>query len=790
MMQAASSSVAKKLTNVLFAHMRGGFSTNDRHGEEILRCPRCADRLEAMCLTDFVDTDGATYQHIWWTCRGLRDDSCDYPLDMPTNVFWVKRTMQQRQEGFVPLPNINLLPKKYRSLYPTLFPKEAHRKKNRKSQKKTNLDVVAENEVELAELRSEGSRESRCTSPSSEASQAVQSSRSCSRLSFMSSVSANSSNGSKRVSVEERLPTPEREIFKKLCIPVAPHCRPRDTPAADTATPSTSSQPKHSPEKAPAVSKKRIESVFEGLTDIADEVETEPASQQAEKPSDIVKKLAKPAVPGVPEVDPSSPNASRPISTAPHSSTPSQCLETVRRETVVPSVHSITPRDLTKSEKLREKQRRNRMAIEQRAQKIFDATSTSIQVKDLDNVHIREDSSKRKRVDIFDGPECTLKSLLYMRYATGDFLHAVQRKLTKEGIGQPFTAMTPQQKRMAAEMASNIRKEHGSNPQGPSWLERRKLTTRRVANTADMSPEESVDEAGPSEKRAKPNLSESMATAEEEDFTELRPMTPRRLRTSQRLSAAHLTKHMLDREKERFAHAMSWRIGLNANKVTEEAPHVTPPRAPSTSSEQNSVPLAGNSAETQTRAPSTPTASTTPEEYEDDLSDIPDGMKLTRFNDPELDALLARKLRKVCQENVIYDKDSNLLYVPANINYVVPSQPATVEPEPEQHAQQDAFNEPDYMPSGLATDPNADLHYDDYNFLNPTPMDQTGMDNANFQGMEDPLQAHDNISSDGMWHDLGFGMSGMDSQAPADENTGLYDEFGLPLDGSLQGLNW
>lgn len=51
----------------------------------------------------------------------FRFQKCFYPLNVPTEVFWTKRTMEQMKEGLIPLPNIHLLPKEWHHLYPNLF---------------------------------------------------------------------------------------------------------------------------------------------------------------------------------------------------------------------------------------------------------------------------------------------------------------------------------------------------------------------------------------------------------------------------------------------------------------------------------------------------------------------------------------------------------------------------------------------------------------------------------------------------------------------------------------------
>ncbi|KAK0427098.1 hypothetical protein QR680_010062 [Steinernema hermaphroditum] len=203
-MEEGYSSVNNKHTNELFAHLLGLIPGNskihDPHAEEKLRCPRCANRLEAMCLTDFVDTDGVTYQHIWWTCRGLRDDSCDYPLDMPSNVFWVKRTMQQRLVGFTPLPNIE---------------EGRHCRDKDRARKRRYKDIKSEITDALSSPRS---------------------------TSGVSGILSGSPNAAGHKNAEQNLPPVDFETFKKLCrAAVPPSLRSMSGLKAAAASPTTSS---------------------------------------------------------------------------------------------------------------------------------------------------------------------------------------------------------------------------------------------------------------------------------------------------------------------------------------------------------------------------------------------------------------------------------------------------------------------------------------------------------------------------------------------------------------------
>lgn len=45
---------------------------------------------------------------------------------MPEYVFWTKRSLDQAKKDEIPLPNLNLLPSQYHSIYPEYFTKKAH----------------------------------------------------------------------------------------------------------------------------------------------------------------------------------------------------------------------------------------------------------------------------------------------------------------------------------------------------------------------------------------------------------------------------------------------------------------------------------------------------------------------------------------------------------------------------------------------------------------------------------------------------------------------------------------
>uniref|UniRef100_A0A183C0E8 Uncharacterized protein n=1 Tax=Globodera pallida TaxID=36090 RepID=A0A183C0E8_GLOPA len=85
------------------------------------RCPRCSHSLRPLILDTFTDAnDGKQYERMWWTCPGI-GKNCFFPLDIPKEVFWTRRTMEQSLRGIYPLPNLHLLPRSMHALYPKLF---------------------------------------------------------------------------------------------------------------------------------------------------------------------------------------------------------------------------------------------------------------------------------------------------------------------------------------------------------------------------------------------------------------------------------------------------------------------------------------------------------------------------------------------------------------------------------------------------------------------------------------------------------------------------------------------
>uniref|UniRef100_A0AC34FED2 Uncharacterized protein n=1 Tax=Panagrolaimus sp. ES5 TaxID=591445 RepID=A0AC34FED2_9BILA len=89
----------------------------------LLKCPKCGSRLRPLLL-DMYEERGENFQKIWWTCRNLKNKTCIFPLNMPPEVFWTKRTEDQIRHNVIPLPNYNLLPDELKYLYPFLTNKK------------------------------------------------------------------------------------------------------------------------------------------------------------------------------------------------------------------------------------------------------------------------------------------------------------------------------------------------------------------------------------------------------------------------------------------------------------------------------------------------------------------------------------------------------------------------------------------------------------------------------------------------------------------------------------------
>uniref|UniRef100_A0AAF5Q2E6 Uncharacterized protein n=2 Tax=Wuchereria bancrofti TaxID=6293 RepID=A0AAF5Q2E6_WUCBA len=113
----AASSNLDDITASLFYQLR---DKNRVYDFDVLQCPKCPERLEALEL-DVYQENGQTYQRIWWTCRGIKNQSCYFPLWVPKEVFWTRRTEEQMRTGYIPLPNIHLLPQRLWYLYPNVF---------------------------------------------------------------------------------------------------------------------------------------------------------------------------------------------------------------------------------------------------------------------------------------------------------------------------------------------------------------------------------------------------------------------------------------------------------------------------------------------------------------------------------------------------------------------------------------------------------------------------------------------------------------------------------------------
>jgi DNA-directed RNA polymerase subunit M/transcription elongation factor TFIIS len=106
--------------NALFARLRRTPLLRRNEPESsLLKCPRCGNRLKPLLLDTFEER-GENYQRVWWVCRSLKSKTCIFPLNMPPEVFWTKRTEEQIRHNVIPLPNYNLLPQELKDLYPFL----------------------------------------------------------------------------------------------------------------------------------------------------------------------------------------------------------------------------------------------------------------------------------------------------------------------------------------------------------------------------------------------------------------------------------------------------------------------------------------------------------------------------------------------------------------------------------------------------------------------------------------------------------------------------------------------
>lgn len=85
--------------------------------ESVLTCPKCGEAMDPMVLG--MNDDGT--QKAWWTCSGVKKKKCTFPLDMPQDIYWVTRSVQDIEKNEVPPPNVQLLPVRYQHLYPSLF---------------------------------------------------------------------------------------------------------------------------------------------------------------------------------------------------------------------------------------------------------------------------------------------------------------------------------------------------------------------------------------------------------------------------------------------------------------------------------------------------------------------------------------------------------------------------------------------------------------------------------------------------------------------------------------------
>ncbi|KAF1769355.1 hypothetical protein GCK72_001172 [Caenorhabditis remanei] len=79
-------------------------------------CPRCKNQG---LKPDMMSCDKQGYTKYWWICENF--NVCNFPLDMPSNIYHVNQSPFQKRQKCIPLPNILKLPEKYRYLYPLTF---------------------------------------------------------------------------------------------------------------------------------------------------------------------------------------------------------------------------------------------------------------------------------------------------------------------------------------------------------------------------------------------------------------------------------------------------------------------------------------------------------------------------------------------------------------------------------------------------------------------------------------------------------------------------------------------
>ncbi|VDK53379.1 unnamed protein product, partial [Cylicostephanus goldi] len=77
---------------------------------ELLTCCYCQAPLKAIPL-DIDDTSGE--QRFFWACRNLKTKTCYFPMGLPNNIFWLKRTEEQRKRNYFPRPDIKFLPREF-----------------------------------------------------------------------------------------------------------------------------------------------------------------------------------------------------------------------------------------------------------------------------------------------------------------------------------------------------------------------------------------------------------------------------------------------------------------------------------------------------------------------------------------------------------------------------------------------------------------------------------------------------------------------------------------------------
>ncbi|ULU09689.1 hypothetical protein L5515_000319 [Caenorhabditis briggsae] len=94
----------------------GKFRLSDTMSREWRTCPRCKNRF---LKPEVLNADKHGYTKYWWICENF--NNCNFPLDMPSNIYHVTQSPAQKQQKCIPLPEIFSLPEKYHYMYPLTF---------------------------------------------------------------------------------------------------------------------------------------------------------------------------------------------------------------------------------------------------------------------------------------------------------------------------------------------------------------------------------------------------------------------------------------------------------------------------------------------------------------------------------------------------------------------------------------------------------------------------------------------------------------------------------------------